>query len=854
MAEDWEEDDDDEVNPYGPDETGTDEDAALGEIPGEPKASRGWLKLITDAETAFRTYQLKADNIDKLFANLERLGNTARDREIQLFWANISVMGPSVYARPPVPVVVPKWKQREELITTTCEILERATIDTFDKENVDGVMRLIRDDLIILARGVPWLRLETKKGVERVCIDHADRKDWLCEPARNWKEVDWVAKRSWLTRPEARKRFKRFSKDAYKELHYSVRKDAESDADDGTAKAGIWEIWCKSEDKVVWVSEGATVCLDEGPPHLTLEDFFPCPKPAFGTLQRRSLVPIPDYLFYKDQLEEINEVTDRISALTEALRVRGFYPAGAGDIGDAIETAFKQNSNNTIMVPVSNWAAIGSGGIKDSIVWLPIEVISATITAIIAIRKELINDVYEVTGLSDIMRGQTEASETLGAQQLKSQYGSVRVRDRQDELTRVARDVTRITAEIIAENFSGKQLMEMAQMPLPSDADIEEKAAPLKATLEKVQKELPALEAHLQAMQQQLQEASQDPEVHQMAAKNPQQAQAVLGQVQQQMQEGQQQVQQLQQAGQQAQQQLQALQATVTIDKVLKLLREQKLRPFILDIETDSTITPDENASKQRATEFVTAVGGYMKNAIPLVEGMPQSAPMVAETLKFITSQYRAGRELQGVIDKFADDMEAKAAAPPPPNPAAMEAQQKAQESQAAQAAAQAKAQADQQTAQAKLQLEASAQQFEQQQAAAQQQIDAQAAQDAHALAQQQLRLDGAVHAAKTAETDQKHALVAAESQQKHEVEWRKAELDSLTKIQVAEIGAKQALDALALTKQLEAEIGFKELAMKHEHEQNMAQQEQAHAVELAKQGHEAAAAAAKAKPTKESA
>ena len=45
---------------------------------------------------------------------------------------------------------------------------------------------------------------------------------------------------------------------------------------------------------------------------------------AVSTLQRRSLVPIPDMVFYKDQLEEINEITARIAALTQAVQVRGF--------------------------------------------------------------------------------------------------------------------------------------------------------------------------------------------------------------------------------------------------------------------------------------------------------------------------------------------------------------------------------------------------------------------------------------------------------------------------------------------------------------------------------------------------
>jgi hypothetical protein len=795
-----------------------------------PSPSKGWLKMIDDAEKIFRDYQTRSDNIDKQFANLERLANGTRDREIQLFWANISVMAPSTYSRPPVPVVIPRFKADAELPRTASELLERATIVMFEKENVDSEMRLIRDDLVILARGAAWLRLSSEGGTERVCIDHADRKDWLCEPARKWKDVDWVAKRSWLTEPAAKKRFKKHSGDAYKSLSYSVRKDAESDVDNGASKAGIWELWCKSRNLVVWVSEGSDVCLDEGPPHLTLEGFFPCPRPAFGTVERRSLVPVPDFLFYKDQLEEINEITARIAALSEAVRVRGFYPAGAGDVGTAIEKAVKATSNNTLLIPVANWAMVGNTGVKDMIVWWPIEAISATITAIITIRKQLIEDVYEVTGLSDIMRGQTEASETLGAQQLKSQYGSVRIKDRQDELTRVARDVTRLTAEIMAENFSPETLMEMAQMRLPSDADIEKQAEPLKTTLEQVQKELPALQQKMASLQQEIQSASADPEVHQMAQANPQQAQAVLQQVQQQMQADQQKVQALEAQGQQAQAQLQSLEATITIDKVIGLLREQKLRPFILDIETDSTITPDENAAKQRATEFVAAVGGYMKNALPLVETMPLAGAMVAETLKFITNQYRAGRELQGVIDKFADQIKAKAEQPPAPNPEMVKQQQEAQAAAAKQQSDSQAAQAKQQNDAQKLQMEVAAQQFEQQQAAAQQRIDAQAAQDAHALATQKLHLDAAVHEAKTAETSDKHAL-----------ELRKAELASLTSIEVARIGAKQDADSVAITSQLEAILGFAKMAHEREqkaqdqiHEQDMAQADQAHKQDLA--------------------
>lgn len=775
----------------------------LSSAADEPRSSAPWLKAIADAEKAFKDYQDKADNIDKQFANLARLANTTRDREMQLFWANICVLAPSVYSRPPIPVVVPRWKQRDELSRTSCEILERSLIVTFEKEDIDGVMRLVRDDLVILARGVPWLRL----SLDGACIDHADRKDWLCQNARNWKENDWVAKRSWLTKEAAVARFG----DVAKDLDYAVRKDAKSESDDGEEKAGIWELWCKSQNLVVWVAEGCDTTLDQDPPHLKLEGFFPCPRPAFGTLERRTLKPVPDMVFYKDQLEEINDITARVGALNEAIILRGFYPAGAGDVGDAIETAVKSTTKNQMLVPVSNWAMLGQGGVKDMVIWWPLEIVTTAITALIALRKELISDVYQITGLSDIMRGETEASETLGAQQLKSNYGQIRIKDKQDELTRVARDITRLTGEIIAEHYDGKRLMEMTQMRLPSDAEIEAQAKPLAAQLATLQKELPVLQAQMAQLQQEIQAASQDPEVQQMAKEQPEQAQQVIGQVQQQMQADQQKAQAMQQQAVQLQQQLQKLAATVTIDKVVALLKAEKLRPFILDIETDSTIAPDEAATKKAANEFVTAVGGYLKNALLLTEQMPQAAPMVAETLKFITGQYRAGRELEGVIDEFADQMEQKAQQPPPPNPEALKAQVDAAETQAktkrddATAAADveskkaqaAKDQAEAQDTAAAAQAKALEADTAAKDAELKRRIDLAREQDAQAARKQELELKAVAAALDTENKKATTALEIAHKQAAHEQATEKGVLDiAKTKLEIA--AKQQAMDQAA--------------------------------------------------------
>jgi hypothetical protein len=654
--------------------------------PKKGKSSKAWLDAIVQAEKAFDDYQSKADNIDKAYANLEKLANDSRDRQFQLFWANIQVIGPSIYSRPPVPVVVPRFKERRPLPRTASELLERCTTVAFEKGGIDATMIQIRDDLTILARGAAWLRYEAKGEngslLEKVCIEHVDRKDFLHDPARKWEEVDWTSKRSWMDRKAMRKRFFKTSGDAYKTASFSVLKeDKDNSASNNKLKAGVWEIWCKSENRVYWVTEGVDVCLDEDKPHLTLEGFFPCPKPAYSTVQRRSLVPVPDMTFYKDQLEEINELTARISALAGAVRVRGFYPAGSGEIGDAIEAALKATSDNQIMVPISNWAAFGNSGAKDMIVWLPIDMIVTTIKELVALRKELIDDVYQITGISDIMRGSTEASETLGAQQLKSQYGSVRIRDRQGELVRVALDITRIAAEIMAENFQPQTLLDMSQMELPTDADIKKQIDALKAQAQQI----------TAAAHQKIAEAQANPQLMQAAQANPEQAQQVVQQLQQ----------QAQQQLQQMQGQAQKLSQTITIDQVVKLLRSEKLRPFILDIETDSTISPDENAQKQRATEFITAVGGFLNQAIQAVETLPQIAPLMADTLKYVASQFRAGRELDTSIDEFADQMKQMAGQPKPPDPAHAKVQQDMQMAQQEAQAKQQERQLAQQTAQA---------------------------------------------------------------------------------------------------------------------------------------------------------
>lgn len=612
-------------------------------VEDEPKSSAAVLKALQLSHKAFSEWQDICDQIDDVYSRrdrnysaVQRTSTTWGDAELDLFWASYEILKPAVYARSPKPVITPQFKDRRPVKNRTAELLERTSISSFDRSDIDAVMCEIRDDLIFTNRGVMWLTYETDDG-QKVCFEHLDRKDFRHEPARKWSEVGWVARRAWMTRKDMRKRFRKDSGDVYKDANFSIRRDDEDNgANDGSRKAGVWEVWHKVDNKVYWVTEGVDKCLDVDEPHLTLKDFFPCPKPAFGTLGRRTLVPVPDYERYATHFSKINTLTSRIYLLLDKVKMKGLIPAG-GDVGDALEELIR-SEDDQILIAVPS--ASMQGEMANFVQWMPIDMVATTIQGLIQARSQLIDDFYQLSGISDIMRGATEAEETLGAQQLKSQYGSVRVKQKIDELQRIARDAVRIASEIIAENFTKETLLEMSQMEIPSKADIEkqingiEKAAEqeLKALGEQAEKA--AQEAMMQAQQ-----SGEQPD--------PQQAQAA----QQQFQEAQQQI-----IAKYAPM-LNEAKSEVPIEDVMKLLRDNKSRDFAFEIEDGSTVLADEQQEKASRNEFMAAFANASQALMPLVSTGPEGAKLAGAMLKFQLSPYRTGRELDSMIDDWIDSI-----------------------------------------------------------------------------------------------------------------------------------------------------------------------------------------------------
>lgn len=429
-----------------------------------------WLKEIERAEKYFDKWWKRADKLVNLYRKQNSENSTKR--RFSMLWANTEVLKPAVYARAPVPQVSRRYKDKDPVGRVASELLERASTYECERMNLDEVLRNVRDDLLLPGRGQAWVRFsadvspEDQVADQKCVVDYVNWRQFLHGPAPTWALVPWVCKIVPMGDKEGEARFK----EKWKASKSSDAKKSENDErnpNKGQDKTDVYEIWCKKTKKVHFIIKGALDVLEEGQPPLDFENFFPCPKPVYATTTTDSTVPIPDYVYYQDQAEEIDDLTARIAKLTDALKLVGFYPAGGPeDVSTAIEKALKPGVENT-MIPVSSWAAFAEKGGSGGIVYLPIKEVAETIKYCVELRTQLTQDVYQIAGISDIQRGASDPNETAKAQEIKSQWGSVRVRDRQQELARFARDIIRLCCEIIAENFDPMRVMQMANMVPP---------------------------------------------------------------------------------------------------------------------------------------------------------------------------------------------------------------------------------------------------------------------------------------------------------------------------------------------------------------------------------------------------
>ena len=267
---------------------------------------------------------------------------------------------------------------------------------------------------------------------------------------------------------------KRWGKKIADKIALDYKPDNQSSATDNMPanevlqKAVIYEIWDRVEKRVLWLSKGYETIIEEIDDPLDLEDFDPCPRPLFALTSTSNCVPKSDFTIYQDQYNELDEVNNRISLLVAACKVVGVYDTGSS----GVQKLMQEGIENTL-VPVDNWAMFAEkGGIKGVIDWLPLDVVIMALDKLRQAREDIKGQIYELTGIADIVRGNTKASETLGAQKIKAQFASVRIQKLQDEVARFAQDILRLKAQIIVKHFDPKIILKLSNAKYTPDAAI----------------------------------------------------------------------------------------------------------------------------------------------------------------------------------------------------------------------------------------------------------------------------------------------------------------------------------------------------------------------------------------------
>ena len=657
-----------------------------------------WYNCIAGYERSFKEWEGRTDRIIKRYRDDSRTRNNP-NAKFNILWSNVQTITPAIFARLPRPDVSRRFRDNDPIARVASMMLERALdYEITHYGDYKSAMGQSVQDRLLGGRGTSWVRYEphivgkakedemegadvpedgfevtsntdeaeTEGGIyqedqERIeyeCapVDYVYWRDFGHTIARTWEEVTAVWRKIYMGREAL---VERFGEDLGGKIPLDTKPDNTKTYNEkmgeGASEACIYEIWDKTSGDVIWLSKSMGEILDTRPDPLELENFWPCPKPLYATLTSDKLEPIPDFVLYQDQARQLDTLADRIDGFIQALKVRGVYDASE----PSLARLFSEGENNTL-IPVKNWNAFAEKqGMAGAINLVDIAPIASALQMAYQAMDQVKGQIYEIMGIADIQRGQTDPNETLGAQIIKSNNAAGRLKTMQHAVVDFATSLLSIKAQIICNHFTDDTIVKISGAMQLSDSDKQ------------------------------------------------------------------------------------------YIQPALALLRDECAKNFRVEVTSDSMIFQDEMQEKQDRMEFLTAMGSFFKEAVPLATQVPEMTPMLMEMLKFAVTAFKAGKGLEGIIDETADKfrMQAQQAAsqPKPPSPEQQkmqlqmqgeqakiqaQAQLKQQElqasSQAKQAEMQMSAQIEMQKLQAEMELEKAKQEYQAQENQLKFQLEAQ--------------------------------------------------------------------------------------------------------------------------------
>ena len=457
-----------------------------------------WYNCISQYERTFKEWEGRADKIVKRYRDDQRSRNNP-NAKFNILWSNVQTITPAVFARLPRPDVSRRFRDNDPIGRVASMMLERAL--EYEIEHYGdyaSAMKQSVQDRLLGGRGTAWVRYEphivgeaggeadgapddgfqvtedideaeTEGGIhkedqERIeyeCapVDYVHWRDFGLTVARTWEEVTAVWRKVYMGRPALVERFG-------EELGGKIPLDTKPETSktfnekmgEGSSEAVVYEIWDKTSGEVIWLNKSLGKILDTRADPLKLENFWPCPKPMFSTLTTDSLIPVPDFVLYQDQARQLDTLADRIDGFIQALKVRGVYDASE----PSLARLFTEGENNSLL-PVKNYGAFSEkGGLVGAINLVDIKPIAEGLNMAYQAMEQVKGQIYEIMGIADIQRGQTDPNETLGAQIIKSNNASGRLKTMQHDVVNFATALLQIKAQIICQHFTDDTIVKIS--------------------------------------------------------------------------------------------------------------------------------------------------------------------------------------------------------------------------------------------------------------------------------------------------------------------------------------------------------------------------------------------------------
>jgi len=579
------------------------------------KFEKGWWKRAEKAQDMYDKPQSDAEKDQVPF---------------NILYANTEILLPSLYSSTPRPDVTARDGTPPEPAQAAERLLTVFVDDnTPGGENFDCAVE--GSVLSALVPGCGGVRIRHFPGDSMpVRWEEYKYNQLVWGYAKKWSRVPWVSFLHPMTKAEIVREFA-----ITDEQRLKVDKDDE-DSNDPTV--WVYEVWIKATKEVLFLcEEWEDVCLravNNDP--LKLAGFYP--TPGLLTLVRKpsDVDPVPLFDYYANQAEELNRVTVRLNKVLSAIRVKGVYHPL---LGDTIKNMLNSENGENDMVATDKPLDMSNGGGFDKFIWmLPIEKLITVAQQLYQARQAIQQVIYQITGLADIVRGASVASETATAQELKSKWGTVRLRRMQRTVQIYVRALLRLAVDAATTVMRPEDWAAVTGLQFPFN----------------VQKQQAVLAFQQQAM------------LAQQSGQQPPPPPPIVTQM--------------------------------TWEDIVARLADDRMRAYTIDIETMSTVDNDASADKQEVVDFMTAFASLTQGLAPLTAMGPAGIKAAKTIVLAVARRFKLGREVEAALKGLPESVPT----PPPDasqQKGQVEAQVAQADAQAKSEANKLKAQVDQQKA-----------------------------------------------------------------------------------------------------------------------------------------------------------